>query len=119
MPTHFRDELRSVNSELRDFLERADTLVHGTGDIDAGELGVVHRLLESTGARIGEASRSAAIDAALRAELQTYADRLRALEVSLNQVRCVVLARRAQLEAAQQHMHGLRDWVNAYRQTAP
>ncbi len=119
MPSNSHNDLHSVNLELRNFLAQVDALLRGTGDIDAGQLRVVRRLLEATGPQIGEASQSAAADAVLRAELEAYTENLRALQASIDQIRCVMLARREQLEAAQQHMHGLRDWVNAYRRTAP
>jgi hypothetical protein len=118
MPADRHNRLLSANCELRSFLERVDALVHGTGDVDAIELRALGRLLEVMAPEIGEASRGPSVDAVLQALIREYTDNLRALQTSLDQVSCVMLARRAQIEAAQQHLDGLQGWTNAYRQTA-
>jgi hypothetical protein len=118
MLTHNHALLRTVNREVRNFLGRIDGLVRGTTEIGAGELRAIRRLLEAMGPDVQEASRYSSVDALLQAQLEAYADNLRRLEASLNQVRCVMLARRARMDAAQRHVDGIRGWINAYRQTA-
>jgi hypothetical protein len=118
MPTDRHGHFLSANCELRNFLERVDAMVHGTGDVGPGELRAIGRLLETMAPEIGEASHAVSADAALQAQIQEYAGNLRALQASLEQVRCVMLARLTQIEAARQHIAGLRGWANAYRQTA-
>jgi hypothetical protein len=110
--------LLSANSEIRTFLERVAALVHGTGDLDASDLNGLGRLLETMAPEIARVSGGGAVENAIQDQIQMYTDNLRALQAALNQIRCVMLARREQIEAAQQHMSGLRGWVNAYRQTS-
>jgi len=110
---------QAANRDLESFLQRVDQLVHGAGEIDADQWQAVRRLVASLAPDVPEASLQAAADPLLDAQLRAYAANLRALEASLNQVRCVMLARRAHTDAAQRHVDGLRSWVNAYRQTAP
>jgi hypothetical protein len=119
MSTNRHLALGAVNREVAGLLRRVDGLVHGTGDIGAAELRRVRRLLEAMGPEVKEALANGSVDALLRRQIETYAENLKALESSLNQVKCVMLARRARMDAAQRHVDGLRGWVNAYRQTAP
>jgi hypothetical protein len=118
MPAGRIDRFFSANRELGKFLEQVDALVRGTSDVGPGELRAIGRLLEIMAPEIGEASLAVSADAALQAQIQVYVGNLRALQASLEQVRCVMFARLTQIAAARQHMDGLQGWANAYRQTA-
>lgn len=118
MPDDHHNRLLYANRELRNFLERVNHLVHGTGEIAAVDLRALGQLLKSMAPEIAASSRDASADAALQAQVREYTGNLRALQASLEQVRCVLLARRAQIEAAQQHVDGFQGWASAYRQTA-
>ncbi len=118
MPAGRLDRFLSANRELRVFLERVEALVHGTGDIGADELRALGRLLEAVAPEIGKASRDGSTDAVVQAQIEEYIGNLRALQACLEQVRCVMFARLAHIDAARQHINGLQGWVNAYRQTA-
>lgn len=118
MPPGRLDRFLSANRELRNFLDRVDAMVHGTGDVGPGELRAIGRLLEAMSPEIGEASPAVSGDAPLQGQILEYIGNLRALQVSLEQVRCVMFARLTQIDAARQHMDGLQGWANAYRQTA-
>jgi hypothetical protein len=117
MPAGRLNRFLSANRELRNFLERLDAMVHGTGEVGPGELRAIGRLLEIMSPEIGEASHAVSADAALQAQIQEYVGNLRALQASLERVRCVMFARLTQIDAARQHMDGLQGWANAYRQT--
>jgi len=118
MPPGRFDRFLSANRELHNFLERVDGMVHGIGDVGPGELRAIGRLLETMAPEIGEASHAVSADVALQPQIQEYVGNLRALQASLEQVRCVMFARLTQIDAARQHMDGLQGWANAYRQTA-
>ena len=111
------NRLLSANRELHSCLERMDALVHGKSDIGADELRALGQLLEATTPEVSEAKRNVPVDAVVQSQVQEYIGNLRALQVSLEQVRCVMLARRADLDVARQHIQGLQGWVDAYRQT--
>jgi len=119
MATDRHLRLAAVNREVAALLRRVDGLVHGTGDVGAAELRRVRRLLEVMGPDVHDALAGGSVDAVLRHQIEAYAENLKALEASLNQVRCVMLARRARMDAARRHVNGLRGWVDAYRHTAP
>jgi ABC-type phosphate transport system auxiliary subunit len=118
MPAGYLNSLLSANRELRNFLERVDALIHGTSDLGADQLRALGHILEAMAPEISEAKRAASLDASLQAEIREYTANLQALQASIEQVRCVLLARRAQIEAAQQHLGGLQGWTSAYRRTA-
>jgi hypothetical protein len=108
----------SANHELRAFLTRTEGLVHGTSDMDAEDLRALGRLLQRVAPEMEASSRIGNSDMALEEQVQLYIANLRSLQVCLEQVRCVMLARRSKLEAARQHIEGVQSWANAYRQTA-
>lgn len=118
MPADRHDRFLSANRELRNFLERVDALVHGTSDVGVDELRALGCLLEAMAPEMGEASLAVSVDTVLQAQIQEYIGNLRELQASLEQVRCVMFARLAQIDSARQHIDGFRGWVDAYRQTA-
>ena len=106
-----------ANQELRDFLGKVEHLAKGTGTITDGDLKALSLRLSTLFPEVGDASRSETLDDNLRNEVAEYVKNLRALQVALESVRCIMLARKLQLEAARRHLNGLQGWVNAYGQT--
>ena len=118
MPADRYDRFVSANRELRGFLERVNELVHGPSDVGPGELRTIGLLLETMAPVIAEKPTAVAVDAGLQTQFLEYIANLRALQTSLEQVRCVMFARLTQIDAAREHMNGLQGWANAYRRTA-
>src|SRR4029077_8997951 len=117
MNQYNHERFLSANQELRDFLRRVENLVHGTGTITDGDLKALSRRLSNLAPEIGDAAHSETLDAGLRNEVAEYVKNLRALQIALEKVRCIMLARKIQLESAKRHLVGLQGWVNAYSQT--
>lgn len=107
----------STNQELRDFLRRVENLAEGTGTITDGDLKALSQRLSTLAPEVGDASRSETLDADLRNEIAEYVKNLRAIQTALETVRCIMLARKLQLDGAKRHLYGLQGWVNAYSQT--
>ncbi len=107
----------AANNELRDFLQRVENLVQGCGNITDGDLQAVSRRLANIAPEIGDAARSETLDAGLRCEVAEYVKNLCALQLALEKVRCVMLARKMQIESQRRHLAGLQGWVSAYHQT--
>ena len=118
MTSEQQERFRSANHELRNFLDAVRALVRGAGEIEAADLQTLSRLLETMAPEMGAASREAALDAILGEAIAEYKTNLQNLQSALEQVRGVMLARRAQLDAAKQHMDTFQSWVSAYRRTA-
>jgi len=112
------DLFASANQELRAFLSRAENVVQGTGDIGAEDLRALGQLLDRMAPEMAEDPRKVPGDAIVQEEVQRYVSNLRSVQVSLEQIRCVMLARLAALDATRRHVEGFHDWANAYQQTA-
>jgi hypothetical protein len=117
MEPHKREQFATANHELRNFLQQADGLVDGTGTVTAEDLKSIWMRLLNLAPEVGAPSRRETIAADPRDEVAQYVKNLQTLRDALEKVRCVMLARRAQLEAAKRHIDGLQGWINAYQQT--
>ena len=106
-----------ANHELGELLRRVDGLARGTESITEGDLEYLSRRLSMLAPMVGDASRGETLDASLQNEIATYVKNLRALQVALEKVRCIMLARKAQMDIAKRHLHGVQAWVDAYNQT--
>lgn len=117
MPTDRYNRLLSANRELHSFEKRVDELVRGTGHIAAQDLRALGGLLRSMAPEICEPVSGGSGDARLGAVIREYVGNLRTLQTSIERVRCVMLARRAQMGAERQRLNRLHGWADAYRQT--
>jgi hypothetical protein len=107
----------TANRELSEFLQRVDGLATGAESITEKDLLSLSQRLDTLAPEVGDASRGATLDQFLQVEIDKYVRNLRALQTALEKVRCIMLARKFQLEGAKRHLHGLQAWVNAYNQT--
>ncbi len=107
----------SANQDLRDFLRRVENLANGTDTIADSDLKALSVRLSTLAPEVGDASRGETLDAGLRNEVAEYVKNLRALQIALERVRCIMLGRKVQLDSAKRHLYGLQGWVNAYNQT--
>jgi len=117
MESNKHERFFSANKELRDFLQRVEGLASGTCSISERDLQALSRRLSTLAPEIGDASRGETLDTGMRNEVAEYVRNLRALQTALEKVRCVMLARKTQIETQRRHLDGLQGWVNAYRQT--
>jgi hypothetical protein len=117
MASNKHERFLSANKELRDFLQRVEGLASGTSSISERDLQALSQRLSTLAPEIGDASRAETLDTGLRNEVAEYVGNLRALQTALEKVRCIMLARKTQIETQKRHLDGLQGWVNAYRQT--
>jgi hypothetical protein len=106
-----------ANEELSEFLRRVDGLATGTETITEKDLQSLSQRLSTLAPEVGDASRGETLDGALQNEIAKYVKNLRALQFALEKVRCIMLARKVQLDGAKRHLHSLQGWVHAYNQT--
>jgi hypothetical protein len=102
----------SANKELSEFLRKASGLARGTQSISERELQALSQRLTTLAPEVGDASRGETLDEALQDEIGRYVINLRALQATLEKVRCIMLGRRLQLELARRHLDGLQGWVH-------
>ena len=117
MPHLKYERFAAANEELRGFLHRVDGLARGTGSVSEGDLRSVSHRIANLAPEVGDASRGATLDERLRVEIAEYVRNLSALQIALEKVRCVMLARKFQLESAKRHIEGVKGWVDAYNHT--
>jgi len=106
-----------ANEMLSTFLRRVDGLATGTESITEADLQALSRRLSMLAPEVGDASRGENLDEDLQKEIAIYVKNLRALQTALEKVRCIMLARKVQLDSERRHLYGLQSWVNAYNQT--
>jgi hypothetical protein len=117
MGSNKHERFLSANEELRDFLKRIEGLASGTCSVSERDLHALSQRLSTLAPEIGDASRGETLDTGLRNEVAEYVRNLRSLQTALEKVRCIMLARKSQIETQKRHLDGLQGWVNAYRQT--
>lgn len=111
------ERFAAANEELRGFLRRVDGMVGGTGTVSEGDVRSVSQRIANLAPEVGDASRGADLDESVRLEIGEYVRNLRALQAALEKVRCVMLARKVQIESAKRHVEGVKGWVEAYTHT--
>jgi hypothetical protein len=117
MDSNKHERFLAANEELQDFLQHVEGLAGGICSISDRDLQRLSQHLSTLAPEIGDASRGETLDAGLQNEIAKYVSNLRALQIALEKVRCVMLARRMQIERQRRHLDGLQGWVNAYNQT--
>jgi hypothetical protein len=110
-------QFAAANLELVDFLKKVDGLAKGSDSITEADLQSLSTRLGLLAPEVEKTPMRESEGAPLPAEVSEYVKHLRELQLALETVRCVMLARKVQLENAKRHLHGLQGWVNAYQQT--
>ncbi len=105
-----------ANRELRDFLARVNGLANGTCWTTEKDLQALSRRLANVAPEVGDASRAGELDTTVQIEIAEYVQNLRALQLALERVRCLMTARKAQIEADLRHLEGLHGWVQNFPQ---
>jgi len=106
-----------ANRELVAFLRKVDGLANGSQSITEADLQDLSKRLATLAPEVENAPLLESRGEALPVEFAEYVNNLRALQLALETVRCIMLARKVQLDSAKHHLHGLQGWVNAYSQT--
>jgi hypothetical protein len=111
------ERFTTANQELGEFLRKVDGLVNGSDSINEEDLLFLSKRLSTLAPEVENTPPLETRAEPLPGEVAEYVKNLRALQLALETVRCVMLARKVQLENAKRHLHGLQGWVNAYQQT--
>jgi len=115
------ERVNAANRELNEFLRKVDGLSKGTEAITEHDLQSLSQLLSTLAPEVAKVLNTSAPAQGRQddqqGELLGYFENLRTLQTALETVRCVMLARKTELDGARRHLHGLQSWVNAYNQT--
>jgi len=112
-----RQTLLRVNARLRGLLEEAKRALRGEGKFDTEEIQKIRQPLDEMTAIVAESSRLRRMQPDLEGQLELYKSHLGDLQTTLAQIRVMLLARQASLEAGRAQLSAVSQWVTAFRQT--
>jgi hypothetical protein len=112
-----RVRVQSVNSKVREILLCMRGALEGRQDFTVQEIRALSESLREMREIVSRSADLRTADAVLDAELSGYAATLKELQTSLEQVRFMLLARKAHLSAAHGHIERITLWTEALKQT--
>jgi len=108
---------RQTNAQLQLFLRGVGEALAGRANFTAEEVRAIAEPVRQMAPLVGQAEHLCAQSPAWREELDLYARNLAQMHQALDRVRCVLLARRAQIEARRGHLETVSRWAGAWQQT--
>lgn len=109
--------VRGANAKLRTLISRMSDSLGGRGNFGVVD---VREIAEPVGMMqpiVADAEQLRTIHPDLNGELEAYAGNLGEMQVALEQMRFMILARRAHIEAMRSHVETLGMWTAAVRLT--
>jgi hypothetical protein len=110
-------KIRSVNSRLKNLLIHVREALAGRKHFDATQVRAIAEPVGEVAEILDEAKQLRSTDAILNQELKIYAEQLGEMQVELERVRFMLLARRAHVESMRGHLETLGLWSAALRLT--
>jgi hypothetical protein len=117
MENSAQDRVREATTNLRALLGRARESLVGRADFSVQDVRAISGRLGLMEPIVSEAGDLRAKDSDLDAELKIYAETLKELQGTLEQVRFMLLARQTQLAAARSHLETVGLWAKTLNQT--
>ncbi len=112
-----RSTIVRVNAVLSGLLEEVRCAVRGEGEFTSEEVRKLKQPVEEMAPIIAQYGELRRTQPDLAGELDLYRATLRELDTTLAQVRKMLLARQASLEAGRAQISAVSQWVDAFRQT--
>lgn len=109
--------VRGANTKLNSLLLHTREALAGRSTFDAADVRAISEPVGQMGPLIEEAKLLRTSDADLNAQLETYAGNLAEMQVVLEQMRFMLIARRAHIEAMRGHLETLGLWSATLRMT--
>lgn len=113
------DLVRGSNDKLRGMLRLAGEALAGRGSFGVDELRAIAQRVGSMEPVVARAPELRQAVPELRGELEIYAQNLTDLNVAMDRVRCVLVARCASVEVQRGHLETVGLWAAAWQQTQP
>jgi len=109
--------LRRVNASLAGLLTEARRAVHGECDFCVEDVRKIRGPVEEMAPIMTESAELLRRQPELEEGLELYRSQLGDLQTTLGQIRVMLLARQASLEAGRAQLSAVSQWMGAFRQT--
>jgi len=109
--------VRSANTKLCVFLAQIRQALAGRSQFDATSVRAIGEPVSEMDKILNEAKESREFDPALDREIKIYAGQLGEMNIELERMRFMLLARRAHIETMRGHIETLGLWTAALRLT--
>jgi hypothetical protein len=119
METTVFDRVRGSNVKLQGILKRVREALAGRATFGVEQVRSIAEPVADMAPIVAQAPLLRQTIPGLRDELEVYAQNLGELNVALDRVRCVLLARCASVEAQRGHLGTVALWASAWLQTQP
>jgi hypothetical protein len=111
------DLLRRTNARLRILLLHARDALSGRSKFDVTDVRAIAEPVKQAAPIVAEAKALRASDPDLSAELDIYKVNLSEMQVALERIRFMLIARRAHVESMRSHLETLGLWSSTFRMT--
>ncbi|HET7106227.1 MAG TPA: hypothetical protein VFI38_05405 [Candidatus Acidoferrum sp.] len=112
-----RQTLLRVNASIAGCLEEARRALRGECDFCVEAIHRIHGPVDEMTAVIAQSAELLRLQPELAGQLELYKSQLGELQTTLVQIRIMLLARRASLEAGRAQLSAVSQWMGALRQT--
>ncbi len=112
-----RQTLIRVNDSLAGLLAEARRALRGECDFGVEDIRKIRGPVEEMAPIMAESTKLLRMQPELDRELDLYKSQLGDLQTTLGQIRVMLLARQASLEAGRAQLSAVSQWMGAFRQT--
>ncbi len=112
-----RQTIERVNARLAGLIENARRALRGEGEFKAEDVRQLREPVEEMAPIVAQSPDLRQAQPEIIGQLDQYKSRLGELQIILNQLRVMLLARQASLCSDQTHVSAVSRWASALRQT--
>ncbi len=112
-----RQTLLRVNARLSELLQESRGALRGERNFGLEEIQKLRKPIEEMAPVIAESASARSFQPEIAGQFDLYKSQLEELQNTLQQIRVMLLARQASLEAGRAQLSAVSHWVAAFRQT--
>ena len=109
--------IKRVNARIAGLLEEARRALRGESDFGVEEVRNIRQPVEEMAEIVARSAELRRLQPELSTDLDTYKSQLGDLQATLSQIRLMLLARQASMEAGRAQLAAVSHWIDAFRQT--
>jgi hypothetical protein len=112
-----RQTLLRVNASLTEYLVEVRRALRGECDFGVGDVRRIRGPVDEMAPVLAHSTELLRLQPELAGQLDLYKSQLGDLQTTLGQIRVMLLARQASLEAGRAQLSAVSQWMGAFRQT--